>query len=231
MRKLSILILLFFSLVSFSIFAEEQGVSSQPVETEGAPAVAEATSTEGADVAAGVEGEISDVVVEEPVEEVAVLEEEWRLPHGYDKASKSIAAVGYGYTDDLATVSAYRLLSEIIDEQLTYRMNAFVSGTLLDFSDYARYYAVNKDRLVTIILERSEPRKSSIEIPYLYTVVRVVSEDVFDSAFENLINSATAHMGVPTTIATEASMVLEAVTGSYKRSEPEVLKFVDGNLV
>ena len=149
---------------------------------------------------------------------------------GYDELNGQLVAVGYGKNRNLAIVDAYRSAIKEIDSQLTARMNRFVASTLLDMTDYVRFYAINRSRLVGMILEMSED-KILEEYNNGMFVSRYVGTVDFNTAFASMINAASQQMSVSEEVATEAAILVNRISTYYASEDPKVFTFADDELI
>lgn len=178
--------------------------------------------------------DLVDIIFDLPIEENLMTDEEREVITkeynvGYNPENNTLVAVGYGRNRNMAIVDAYRSAIKEIDYQLTARMNLFVSSTLVDMTDYVRFYAINRSRLVGMILEQSEDAVIE-EMNGGVFVSRYVGTINFDTAFVAMINAATQQMGISEEVASEAQILLNRLSGYYKEQTPKTFTFVNGVL-
>ena len=178
--------------------------------------------------------DLVDIIFDLPIEENLMTDEEREVITkeynvGYNPENNTLVAVGYGRNRNMAIVDAYRSAIKEIDYQLTARMNLFVSSTLVDMTDYVRFYAINRSRLVGMILEQSEDAVIE-EMNGGVFVSRYVGTINFDTAFVAMINAATQQMGISEEVAGEAQILLNRLSGYYKEQTPKTFTFVNGVL-
>lgn len=159
-----------------------------------------------------------------------VVTDDYSFLNGYDKISRTVKASGYGETVSSALADSHsRLLSEI-EGQLIYRMNRFTSSTLTDMVDYVRYYAVNRNKIISMIASRAETKKIE-QMRYGFIVTREVSRSDFDEIFKKFISSATDQMGIIPDTAKIAEEQMNKLLGVFEDKDPVVFSFANGKLI
>lgn len=159
----------------------------------------------------------------------STVTDDYSYSNGYDRVSRSIKTVGYGKTVSSALTDAHDRLIKEVEDQLTYRMNQFTSTTLTDMVDYVRYYAVNRDKIISLIVNRAETRKIE-QMKYGFIVTREVSRGDFEDVFRTFITSATEQMGVLNETSRVANEQLNKLIGVFEEKDPIVFSFIDGEL-
>ena len=108
-------------------------------------------------------------------------------------------------------------------------MNRFTVSTLTDMSDYVRYYAVNRNKIISLIALSAET-KNVEQMKYGYVITREVSRANFEDVFKKFISSATEQMNIDSETANVANNQLNELTGAFKDKDPVVFTFIDGKL-
>lgn len=157
------------------------------------------------------------------------VKEDFSYLNGYDKVSRSVKASGFGKTVSSALTDSHKRLVAEIEDQLIYRMNRFTISTLTDMSDYVRYYAVNRNKIISLIALSAET-KNVEQMKYGYVITREVSRANFEDVFKKFISSATEQMNIDSETANVANNQLNELTGAFKDKDPVVFTFIDGKL-